>query len=157
MGKAEKLPHAIKQQCLWIVRDYRRTRDEFDSLCQDIIRAGGSSATSYTAKNGEKMLVYLPKSRKAERTTESIALRVAALEDSPAFRQMRAVEHAEAKIGDDLTSTVSIQLRKAIWLNCLDGKRYTYERLYTVGMSRSEFYRRRDAFLADIARRIGLW
>ncbi len=42
------------------------------------------------------------------------------------------------------------QERAAI-LNSTNGKKYPFERLYTVGISRRTFYRHRQRFLDDVA------
>lgn len=47
-------------------------------------------------------------------------------------------------------------LCEAIILNCASGRKYPFERLYTVGISRWAFYRYREAFFFDIANEIGI-
>ena len=78
------------------------------------------------------------------------------LESSPMVRQLRAVEHAKAKIGKGLPEMLQDALREAIMTNCQSGRKYPYERLYVVGVCRRDFYRVRDEFFTNIAEELGL-
>ena len=151
-----RLPWDVKQQCLWIVRGYDRTRREYLKARREILEAGGENYVTYT-ENGESRREYLPTSHNATRTVESITLKLEALEKSTAFRQMRAVEHARARIGNDLPEMLADMLRDAIMLNCQRGREYPYERLYVAGIIRKDFYARRNAFLEEIAEELGLF
>ena len=79
------------------------------------------------------------------------------LEHNLAYKQMKAVEHARDHIGAGLPEKMRNDLRKAIMLNCVDGRTYPFERLYTIGISRAGFYRYKEAFLWDIANELGLF
>lgn len=155
---AQKLPWDIKQQILWIVRGYERTRREYTRQRAEILDIGGGDHfTEYIDERGRKCRAALPGSKNASRTAENIALKLAGLENSQSFRQMRAVEHARAKIGAGMPEGLADALRDAIMLNCKDGRKYPFERLYIVGLGRSEFYRIRDAFFLEIAKEVGIW
>lgn len=151
-----KLPWDIKQQCLWIVRGYERARRDYIKDRMDILHAGGENYVTYTAA-GEERRAYMPHSRQATRTAENIALQLEALEQSAACRQMRAVEHARARIGAGLPEALQDALQEGLMLNCKDGRKWPYERLFLIGICRSDFYRARDAFFQDIAEEVGLW
>lgn len=151
-----KLPWDVKQQCLWIVRGYARQRREYMLARREILDAGGEHYTTATV-NGEEIRAYMPGAKTPGRTAEAIALRLEALEHTQAFRQMRAVEHARAKIGAGLPDMLADMLRDGVMLNCLNGRKYPFERLYITGIGRSEFYRIRDTFLKDMAKEIGIW
>ena len=153
--KPEKLPWDVKQQCLWIVRGYERTRRDYLRARREILDAGGERYVNYTA-DGEERRAYLPASHVAGRTAENVALRLEGLERTAAFRNMRAVEHARARIGEGLPEALADALREAILLNCQNGRRYPFERLYVVGIGRSAFYELRDRFFRDIAEEVGL-
>jgi hypothetical protein len=150
-----KIPWDIKQQCLWIVRGYDRCRKEYAERRRDILDAGGEHYTTYTV-NGEERRAYLPGSHNASRATEDRELQLEGLEKTLAFRQMKAVEHARDRIGAGLPEPLSDYLRDAIIKNCTSGRKYPFEQLYTIGVSRMGFYRYRDAFLLDIANELGL-
>lgn len=151
----EKLPWDIKQQCLWIVRGYERTRREYLKARREILSAGGENYIT-TEINGEEVRAYMPSMHNATRTAENTAMRLEALEHTPAFRQMRAVEHARARIGAGMPDMLADMLRDGIMLNCQNGRNYPYERLYIAGISRSDFYRHRDTFFRQIAEELGL-
>lgn len=152
----EKLPWAVKQQVLWMVRDYDRMRREYRRMRRDILDAGGEHYTTYTV-NGEERRAYISGGHNASRTTEDRQMQLETLEQTPMVKQMRAIEHASARIGKDLPEMLQDQLRESILLNCQSGRKYTFERLFVVGISRSDFYRIRDKFFGEIAAELGLW
>lgn len=152
----EKLPWAVKQQILWMVRDYDRMRREYKRMRRDILDAGGEHYTTYVV-NGEERRAYISGGHNASRSTEDRQMQLETLEQTPMVKQMRAIEHASARIGKDLPELLRDQLREAILLNCQSGRKYPFERLYVVGMERSWFYHIRDQFFMDIAAEIGLY
>ena len=71
--------------------------------------------------------------------------------------RMVAVEQALVAVGADIeVDELREQLRTAMMLNIESGRRYPYEKLQLDAISRSDFYRRKDKFLEDIATRMGL-
>lgn len=152
----EKIPWDVRQQCLWIVRGYDRQRREYLKARREILDAGGDRSVTYTV-DGEERREYLPGAHNTTRTTENLAVRLAALERTTAFRQIRAVDHARARIGQDMPAELADRLRDAIMLNCMDGRKYPFERLYVVGIERATFYRARNAFFRQIATELGLF
>lgn len=71
--------------------------------------------------------------------------------------RLEAVEQALVAVGADIAADeVRAALRRAIMLNVESGHRYPYEQLGLDGISRSDFYRRKDQFLQGIAVRLGL-
>ena len=153
--KASKLPWAVKQQTLWIVRDYERMRREYQRMRRDILDAGGANYVTYT-ENGEERRAYMPSQHNASRSTEDRQMKLEGLESSPMVRQLRAVEHAKSKIGRGMPEMLQDALREAIMTNCQSGRKYPYERLYLTGISRSDFYRIRDTFFENIAEELNL-
>ena len=145
----------MKQQTLWIVRDYERMRREYKRMRRDILDAGGANYVTYT-ENGEERRAYMPSQHSASRSTEDRQMQLEGLESSPMVRQLRAVEHAKAKIGKGLPEMLQDALREAIMTNCQSGRKYPYERLYVVGIGRRDFYYKRDEFLENIAEELGL-
>ena len=151
----EKLPWAVKQQILWMVRDYDRMRREYKRMRRDILDAGGEHYTTYVV-NGEERRAYISGGHNASRSTEDRQMQLETLEQTPMVKQMRAIEHASARIGKDLPELLRDQLREAILLNCQSGRKYPFERLLVTGISRSDFYRVRDSFFVEIAAELGL-
>jgi len=150
-----KLPDYVYQQCVAIVRGYKIVKADYKERRQDILDGGGARYTEYVV-DGEERRAFLPGAHNASRTTEDKQMQLDALEHKPAYKQMMAVEHALNRIGVGLPEMLADYLRSAIYQNCLDGRKYTFERLYTVGISRSSFYRYKAAFLWDLANELGL-
>lgn len=130
-----------------IVRDYERRHREYIKLRQSIIEGGGS---------GWQTESYRGNQRAASRTTENRELRLERLENLRWAKEMRAVEHARDRIGAGMPEEMQKALRDAIKLNCLSGREYPFERLYTIGVSRRGFYRYKEAFFWDIANELGM-
>ena len=151
-----KLPRDIQQQCIWVVRGYERCKREYNERRRDILESGGAKYTDYKV-NGEERRILLPGTHNASRVTEDKQLQLEGLEQTLAYKQMKAVEHAYERIGAGLPESLRESLKKAIMLNCINGRTHPYERLYTIGVSRRSFYRYREAFFWDIANELGLF
>lgn len=73
------------------------------------------------------------------------------------LERVEAVENALESIGGDIESMeVRLKLRTAMLQNIRSGRRYPYEKLGLDAVSRSDFYRRKNKFLADVAERMGM-
>lgn len=72
------------------------------------------------------------------------------------LHRIRAVEYAVENIGKDLDDGDRQLLIKGILQNCVAGRKYPFEKLGIDIMERTCFYDRRTAFLADIAKFMGL-
>lgn len=70
------------------------------------------------------------------------------------LRRVQAVEQAAQNIGQDLADYDRQALVRAVFLSCIDGRKWPFERLGVTGMERSCFYDRRAKFLEDIARHL---
>lgn len=152
------LPWHVKQECIVVVRCYEASRKEYLRMRREILDEGHHGGpVDYIDEKGRKQSTLIPGQHSASRTTENKAMRLEALESSAAFRQIRAVEHARGRIGEGLPDAIKDTLRDAIMLNCVNGRKYSFERLYIVGISRSEFYRFRDQFFRMIAAELGLF
>lgn len=160
-----KLPRDVQQRCMWLVRGYDRCRREYAEQRKAIIDGGGGHYQTYKIKTGEtkdgkpvyeERRTFTGGAHVASRTTEDKELRLEDLERLQWVKEMRAVEHARDRIGSSLPDEMKELLKKAIILNCMSGKAYPFERLYTVGISRRGFYRYREAFFYDIANELGI-
>ena len=158
MSKRTNLPYDVRQECLWIVRGYERRVKAYHEARRQIIdsTACGFEDTKprkdADGKTKPSVRVYLPHGSGNGRPAESKMEQLAAIEDWPETRKMRAVEQAKLHIGLDLENEELRQrLAEGIWLNCKSGRRYPFEYLNLPFMSRRDFYRRRESFLAEIA------
>lgn len=141
MSKKPALPYDVRQECLWIVRGYDRRVKAYHEARRQII-------------DGTACGDGMPRKPGVGRPAENKAEQLQAIEDWPETQKMRAVEQAKLHIGLDLRSEELRQrLIKGIWLNCKSGRRYPFEYLNLdgTGISKTNFYDRRDLFLGEIA------
>lgn len=153
------LPDDVKGACLNIAKGYDRRVSNYHLARREVV--DGTVCRYQTVKDpktGKYIRVFAPKSTEATRTTEGKAERLAAIEEWPETKRMRAVESARLEIGTDIVCDADRRkLVAAIILNCEDGKKYRYEYLdIPDGIGRTNFYDRRTTFLADIAKYLEL-
>ena len=140
-----KLPYDVKQECLWIVRGYKRRMAKYLEDRENIICGGPSRDMPIN-----NMMPGRP--------VENKAIRLEHLESSEDVKKIRAVDGAKVLIGQDIQDiALRERIRDGIILNCISGKIYSFERLGIDGISRASFYRRKDIFLLQIAKYLGLW
>ena len=157
MARTKQLPDDVKQNCLSLVRGYARRKREYAQKRAELMSCSTDKVITVRDKDHpdderKSFGVMLPGSHNASRTTENIAERMVGLEDHMDTRRMRAVEYAEARIGQDLPEEQRTILAKAIFTRCIKGRQYPFERLCVEGMERTCFYDRRMRFLIDIAK-----
>lgn len=149
---AEKLPWDVKQEVLWIVRGYDRRVKLFKELRNDILNSGGENYVTYKVKDEERR-AYLPGGGSDGRGVERKEEQLASLEQLPEIRKMRAVEYALERVGQDIANPELRQrLKTGIMENCKNRYGYPFEAMYLPGISKNDFYQRRDAFLLGIAK-----
>lgn len=146
----------IKQQALWIVRGYKASLRRYMAARQDIILATPCSFGEYVAGD-ETCRQYYPHSSETGRPVENMQQALERLERSPDARRVAAVDKAKLLIGNDLQDEeLRRKLTNAILLNCESGRNYPFEILGVDGLSRRDFYRRRNRFLQDVAEKFGI-
>ncbi len=137
-----KMPYNIKQECIWIVRGYENRVRNYQEMRSEILCE--SSAQSGFGGG-------LPSN-----PVEGKTIRLSELEELPEVQKMRAVEQALRMIGADIQSKeLQQKLRESIYINCLSGRKNSFEHLGIDGISRRDFYRRKDNFLRCIAIKLG--
>lgn len=155
--KQEKRSRDVLKAALYIVRGQTRREHKYKDAVEEILGGGGAQYTEYTNRAGEKARAYLPGAKgKTGNPTAAKVEAIDALERLGYVKTMRKVQGAYESIGGDLPEKMQADLKRAIALNCADGRRYTYERLNIGGIGRSDFYTRRGEFLADVAERCGI-
>lgn len=146
----------IKQQALWIVRGYKASLRRYMAARQDVILATPCSFGEYVS-GGETRRQYFPHSSDVGRPVENMQQALERLEQSPDARRVAAVDKAKLLIGEDLQDgELRRKLTNAILLNCESGRNYPFEILGVDGLSRRDFYRRRNRFLHDVAEKFGI-
>ena len=151
-----KLPDDIKQQCLALVKGYKR-RVELQRQRRDEILYSSHTfkAEPYVViKEGKQVVLgtVLPRGNSSVDATYSKAQQLDALEHSANAKSLWAVDQARLTVGYNITDDIIRgKLEKAIWLNCISGRAYPYtiHDLPTIG--RDLFYEYKRAFLYQIA------
>jgi hypothetical protein len=153
MSKKEAIPRDIKQELLWIVRGYPRRVRTYHEARRDIIEGAACNFVDTKGKDKkEGVRVFLPRSGGIGRPSESKFDQLDAIESWAETQKMRAVEHAKLRIGLDLENEELRQrLAEGIELNCNDRHTYPYQYLNLSGIEKTDFYKRRDEFLLDVA------
>ena len=150
------LDEDIKQQALWIVRGYKASLRRYMAARQDVILATPCSFGEYVSE-GETRRQYFPHSSEVGRPVENMQQALERLEQCPDARRVAAVDKAKLLIGEDLQDEeLRRKLTNAILLNCESGRNYPFEILGVDGLSRMDFYRRRNRFLQTVAENFGL-
>ena len=150
------LDEDIKQQALWIVRGYKASLRRYMAARQDVILATPCSFGEYVAGE-ETCRQYFPHSSEVGRPVENMQQALERLEQCPDARRVAAVDKAKLLIGEDLQDEeLRRKLTNAILLNCESGRNYPFEILGVDGLSRRDFYRRRNRFLQDVAEKFGI-
>lgn len=140
MSKKQAIPYDVRQEVLWIVRGYERRVKEYHEARNQIINGS-------CCNNG------IPGGSECGRSAENKAVKLEALENLPETKRMRAVDQAKRNIGMDLENEWMRQrLADGIMLNCESRHEYPFRYMNLTGISQTDFYRRKDGFLTEIAK-----
>lgn len=140
MSKKATLPYDVRLECIAYVRGYPRRVRAYREARAEIL--GGT----HGATEG------MPTGSGAGRPAESKAEQLAAIENWPETKKMRAVEYAIDRCGRDLESeSIRKQLTQGIMRNCQGKHKYSRNRIIVPGISERTFSRRKEQFLYDIA------
>jgi hypothetical protein len=151
-----KLPDDIKQQCLALVKGYKRRLELQKQRRDEILYSSHAfNVTPYVIIEDKKMVVLgavLPRGNSTSDATYSKAQRLEALEHSTNAKSLKAVEQAKVTIGYNIQDdTIRGKLEKAIWLNCLGGRNNPYKVHDLPTIDKDLFYEYKRAFLYQIA------
>ena len=145
MSKKATLPYDVRLECIAYVRGYPRRVRAYREARAEIL--GGTHSTTEGMPTGSG----------AGRPAESKAEQLAAIENWPETKKMRAVEYAIDRCGRDIGSdTIRRQLIYGIMRNCQGKHKYARNRIVIPGISEATFSRRKERFLHDIAKYAGL-
>ena len=140
MSKKATLPYDVRLECIAYVRGYPRRVRAYREARAEIL--GGT----HSATEG------MPTGSGAGRPAKSKAEQLAAIENWPETKKMRAVEYAIDRCGRDLESeSIRKQLTQGIMRNCQGKHKYSRNRIIVPGISERTFSRRKEQFLYDIA------
>lgn len=140
MSKKATLPYDVRLECIAYVRGYPRRVRAYREARAEILDG------THSATDG------MPNGSGAGRPAESKAEQLAAIENWPETKKMRAVEYAIDRCGLDLESeSVRKQLTQGIMRNCQGKHKYSRNKIIVPGISERTFSRRKEQFLHDIA------
>ena len=140
MSKKATLPYDVRLECIAYVRGYPRRVRAYREAGAEIVDG------THSATEGR------PRGQGAGRPAESRVEQLAAIENWPETKKMRAVEYAIDRCGLDLESeSVRKQLIQGIMRNCQGKHKYSRSRIIVPGISERTFSRRKEQFLHDIA------
>lgn len=139
------LPVPIRNQCIWIVRSYEERMREYKAARKRILDGRGSPSG-----------LGVKTTPSGRRSTEEATALLAAVDQMPAVRQMRAVDAALDLAAESFPLDMRNKVRSALFLSCQDGKKYPFERLNVPAMSKSSFFRLRRYMLYQLADNLGL-
>lgn len=146
MSKKATLPYDVRLECIAYVRGYPRRVRAYREARAEILDG------THRATEG------MPNGQGTGRPAESKAEQLAAIENWPETKKMRAVEYAIARCGLDLESeSVRKQLTQGIMRNCQGKHKYARNRIVIPGISERTFSRRKEQFLMDVAKYSGLY
>lgn len=146
MSKKATLPYDVRLECIAYVRGYPRRVRAYREARAEILD-GTHSVTE-----------GMPRGQGTGRPAESKAEQLAAIENWPETKKMRAVEYAIDRCGLDLESEiVRKQLTQGIMRNCQGKHKYARNRIVIPGISERTFTRRKEQFLMDVAKYSGLY
>ena len=148
MSKIE-IPKDVAVLCEQIAKGHARRKKSYENKRLDIIYSGAASGSFADRVGGAKGSgVSDPNAVKAERLER--------LESSLDAHFVKAVEQALLMLGADVSQESQKRLRKAVLINCENGKEYPFEFLGLDEFSRRDFYRRRKRFIIGIGAELGL-
>jgi hypothetical protein len=140
MSKKATLPYDVRLECIAYVRGYPRRVQAYREARAEIMDGTHSTTEG------------MPRGRGAGRPAESKAEQLAAIENWPETKKMRAVEYAIDRCGRDLESeSIRKQLTQGIMRNCQGKHKYSRNKIVVPGISEATFRRRKERFLFDIA------
>ncbi|MCL1903184.1 MAG: hypothetical protein FWF94_02055 [Oscillospiraceae bacterium] len=142
------VPKDVTALCEDIARGYERRKKDYENKRIDIIYSHSSGFEGAVGGSRSAGNTSDPSAAKAERLMR--------LEKSLDAQFLKAVEQSLMMLGTDISRDSRERLRKAVILNCENGREYPFEYLGIDEFSRREFYRRRKSFIIGIGAILGL-
>lgn len=158
MQNKYKIPDDVKRTVISIVRGQQRRRAEYKAAYDNIINSGSASYETYTYADEhgkeQQARAFMPHSQSTESVTERKAFALMELNSRQSTKTMNIVDEALGSIGEDiLNETLRRDLSNAIYLNCLSRK-YPYEHFCLPGISRRMFFKSKNKFLFELAKKL---
>ena len=100
----------------------------------------------------------MPRGTALSDSTSSSAELLEKLDSSHRAVVVKAIEDAREALGYEIVDTdTRAAFKNAIWLSCINGRAYPFEAFAgTVGYERTQFYTKKNEFIASIGAKIGI-
>lgn len=149
-----KLPKYIYQQAIWSVRGQKDRVDKYQREKDNILNSSGASYLKIKNKKGETELVYLPKSKSNQSSTEIKGLALAFLDGSESTVTMHIIEQCLCEATKDYIN--ADEIKTAILNNIEDRHKYPYRNLGNIYISEKTFYNIKSKFLYLVAMKLNI-
>lgn len=159
MQNKYKMPSDVRRTVISIVQGYERRKVELKRDEEDILSLGsGNFETVTDDKSKETERAFMPSGKGGKSSAvENQAMRLMNLHNSFDYRCNKAIDEALATVPlDGYTPELAKKVREKIFLSCILGKRFCFERAGIVGIEKSRFYQLRTVFLISIAKKLNL-
>lgn len=152
MQNKYKLPDYVRANALAVVKSYEAYKREIKDEEKRILSFGSGH---YETIGKER--VYLPNGKGGSGSpTEYKALQLERLHNSYKYKCVQAVEKALKELPIEATPAIAKRIRQAIYSSCKKGRCFNFDYAGINCMGKTTFYRYRNIFLFQVAKKIGI-
>ena len=164
MQNKYKMPPDVRKTVISIVQGYERRKIKLRRDEENILSLGSGKFETLTVEkeqNGKKKKdterAFMPSGKGGKSSAvENQAMRLLKLHNSFDYRCNKAIDEALDSLPLSAYNTeLAKKVRNMIFLSCILGKRFCFERAGIVGIEKSRFYQLRTVFLISIAKKLG--
>lgn len=158
MQNKYKMPPDVRRTVISIVQGYERRKIQLRRDEEDILSLGsGKFETVKDDEGKETERAFMPSGKGGNSSAvENQAMRLLNLHNSFDYRCNKAIDEALDSLPLSAYNTeLAKKVRNMIFLSCILGKRFSFERAGIVGIEKSRFYQLRSFFLISIAKKLG--
>lgn len=158
MQNKYKMPPDVRKTVISIVQGYERRKIKLRRDEEDILSLGSGKFESVKDDDGkETERAFMPSGKGGKSSVvENQARRLLNLHNSFDYRCNKAIDEALDSLPLSAYNTeLAKKVRNMIFLSCILGKRFSFERAGIVGIEKSRFYQLRSVFLISIAKKLG--
>ena len=158
MQNKYKMPPDVRKTVISIVQGYERRKIKLRRDEEKILSLGsGKFETVKDAEGKETERAFMPSGKGGKSSAvENQAMRLLNLHNSFDYRCNKAIDEALDSLPLSAYNTeLAKKVRNMIFLSCILGKRFCFERAGIVGIEKSRFYQLRTVFLISIAKKLG--
>lgn len=157
MQNKYKMPPDVRSTVIGIVKGYERRKIELRRDEENILSLGSGRFESVQDDKGkETERAFMPSGKGGKSSAvENQAMLLMNLHNSWDYRCNMAIDKAlETLPLDSYNPDLAKRVREKIFLSCIIGKRFCFERAGIVGIEKSRFYQLRTLFLISVAKKL---